>query len=70
MATRETSASRSIWLRIFGTSTRQVTGLRTRGLSAKETIAACKPKIISAYPDWEHPGLIDWEVNYFQAKTS
>ena len=49
---------------------RQVTGLRGRGLTDKELIAASKAKIVSAYPDWEHPGLIDWEVNYFGAKTA
>ena len=49
---------------------RQVGGLRARGLTAREAISACKTKIISDYPGWEHPGLIDWEVNYFQANAS
>ena len=44
---------------------RQVKALRLRGASGKQILAECKPKIISAYPGWEHPDLIDWEVNYF-----
>ncbi len=46
----------------------QVSILRSRGATAKQIVAECKPKVIAAYPKWEHPDLLDWELNYFAAQ--
>ena len=46
----------------------EVRKLRTAGRTADQVIAALKPRIIAAYPGWEHPELIDWELGYFAAQ--
>ncbi len=48
---------------------RQVRAFRTVGKSADEIIREYKPQIIAAYPNWEHPSLIDWEINYFASQV-
>ncbi len=42
----------------------QVKALRAAGMSAERIRAEYKPKLVSAYPDWEHPQLVDLELNY------
>jgi glyoxylase-like metal-dependent hydrolase (beta-lactamase superfamily II) len=47
---------------------RRVRALRQTGKSADEILRVAKPEIVSAYSGWEHPGLIDWEINYYAAQ--
>jgi len=49
---------------------RKVRALRVTGKSADQIIRDYKPDIVAAAPDWEHPSLIDWEINYFAAQPS
>ncbi len=49
---------------------RKVRALRAAGKTAEEIIREDKPEIIAATPDWEHPDLLDWEINYFAAQPS
>lgn len=49
---------------------RRVRALRQAGKSADEILREAKPEIVSAYPRWEHPGLIDWEINYYAAQPA
>ncbi len=49
---------------------RRVRGMQSRGASAEQIVAGCKPQIMAAYPNWEHPGLLDWELNYFAARKA
>ncbi len=44
--------------------------LRQAGQTADQIIAEYKPKVIAAYPGWEHPELIDWEIGYFAAQSA
>lgn len=44
---------------------RRVRELRAEGRSAEEIIRDYKPDVIAAYPYWENPDFIDWEINYF-----
>lgn len=48
----------------------EVRGLRQRGRTPAQILAASKSRIVAAYPGWEHPGLIDWEVGYFAARPT
>ncbi len=45
-----------------------VRAFRQTGKSANEILRMVKPEIVSAYPGWEHPDLIDWEINYYAAQ--
>jgi len=47
---------------------RRVRTLQRAGKSAVEIHRVAKPEIISAYPGWDYPDLIDWEVNYAAAQ--
>ena len=49
---------------------REVRRLRRAGWTADQVTAEYKPKIIAAYPGWENPGLIDWQLNYFNANPA
>ncbi|WP_428531774.1 hypothetical protein [Rhodopila sp.] len=49
---------------------RRVRALRSAGQSVGEIIRDYKPRIIAAPPDWQHPGLIDWDINYFAAQPA
>ncbi len=49
---------------------RQVRALRKQGQAPGQIVAEIKPKIIAAYPTWEHPGLIDWELQCFAAQPA
>jgi len=40
------------------------------GKSADDILRVAKPEIVSAYPGWEHPDLIDWEINYYAAQPA
>ena len=42
---------------------RRVRTLRRAGKSADENHRVAKPEIVSAYPGWDHPDLIGWEIN-------
>jgi len=48
---------------------RQVRALRTTGTSPDKVLADLKPKIMQAYQDWDHPNLLDLEINYFAAQA-
>ena len=48
---------------------REVRMLRLQGKSAEDIIREYKPEIVAAFPGWEHPGLIDWEINYFASQV-
>ncbi len=41
---------------------RMVRALRARGLTPDQIVAQAKSAVIAAYPDWEHPNLIDLEI--------
>jgi len=43
--------------------------LRQAGRTADQIIVEYKPKVIAAYPGWEHPDLINWEIGYFAAQA-
>ena len=43
---------------------RQVRAMLTSGTPVERILAECKPQIVAAYPDWEHPHLLDREINY------
>lgn len=47
---------------------REVGELRKAGKNAEEIIRVYKPQLVERYPKWDHPGLIDWELNYFSAQ--
>jgi len=49
---------------------REVRRLRQGGRTFDQTIAEYKPRVISDYPGWEHPDLIDWEIRYFAAQSA
>jgi glyoxylase-like metal-dependent hydrolase (beta-lactamase superfamily II) len=49
---------------------RHVRALRASGKSAQDILSEYKPEIVSAYPSWEHPALIDWEINYFASQPA
>ncbi len=49
---------------------RQVRALREQGRTPDQIIVECKPRIIAAYPTWENPRLIDWEIQYFAARPA
>ena len=46
----------------------KVRAARAAGASPEKVLRTLRPDIIAADPDWEHHGLIDWEVNYFAAR--
>ncbi len=48
---------------------REVRMLRLQGKSAEDIIREYKPEIVAAFPGWERPGLIDWEINYFASQV-
>ena len=48
----------------------EVRMLRQAGQAPGQIIAELKPKVIAAYPGWEHPNLIDWEIGYFAARPT
>lgn len=41
---------------------------RQAGRTAEQIIAEYKPEVVAAYPGWEHPQLIDWEIGYFASR--
>jgi glyoxylase-like metal-dependent hydrolase (beta-lactamase superfamily II) len=41
-----------------------VAALHAAGFTADQMIAQCKPKIINAFPDWQHPELLDLQTRY------
>ena len=43
---------------------RQVRTMRASGMPAERILAECKPQLVAAHPDWEHPQLLDLEINY------
>ena len=43
---------------------RGVTALRTAGVSPDQIVAKYKPKVVSAYPDWQHPEILDLQLRY------
>ena len=47
---------------------RRARGFAATGKSADEILREAKAEIVSAYPRWEHPDLIDWEINYYAAQ--
>jgi len=49
---------------------RRVKVLQQAGKSADDILRVAKPEIVSAYPGWEHPSLIDWEINYYAAEPA
>ncbi len=49
---------------------RRVRALREAGKPADAIVRKIKPDIVAAFPGWEHPDLIDWEVNYFAAQPA
>ena len=49
---------------------RRVRALRAAGKPADAILREAKPDIIAAFPGWEHPDLIDWEINYFAAQPA
>ncbi|WP_420971108.1 MBL fold metallo-hydrolase [Bradyrhizobium sp. B120] len=49
---------------------RRVRALRQAGKAADAILREAKPDIVSAYPRWEHPGLIDWEISYYAAQPA
>lgn len=49
---------------------REVRRLRQAGRTFDQIIAEYKPTVISDYPGWEHPDLIDWEIRYFAAQSA
>jgi len=42
----------------------QVKALKASGLSSEQILPEYEPKLIAAYPDREHPQLIDSHTNY------
>lgn len=48
---------------------REVRRLRQGGRTFDQIIAEYKPRVMSDYPGWEHPDLIDWEIRYFAAQS-
>ena len=49
---------------------RQVRALREQGRTPDQITAECKPRITAAYPTWENPGLLDWEIQYFATRSA
>jgi glyoxylase-like metal-dependent hydrolase (beta-lactamase superfamily II) len=49
---------------------RRVRVLLRAGKSTDDILRVAKPEIVSAYPGWEHPDLIDWEINYYAAQPA
>ena len=49
---------------------RTVQALRAAGRSPEAIVREAKPDIVAANPGWEHPDLIDWEINYFAAQPA
>jgi glyoxylase-like metal-dependent hydrolase (beta-lactamase superfamily II) len=49
---------------------REVRRRRKAGQTVDQIIAAYKPTVISDYPRWEHPDLINWEIGYFAAQAA
>lgn len=48
---------------------RRMTGeLARQGLDAPATVAAVKPKVLAAYPDWHYPEWIDFAVRTYLAQ--
>ena len=43
---------------------------RARGQTAAEILAAYKPEIVAAYPTWENPQYIDWQLNYLLSRSA
>jgi hypothetical protein len=39
-------------------------------LPVDEILRVAKSEIVSAYPGWEHPDLIDWEINDYAAQPA
>lgn len=48
----------------------EVRRLQQAGQTVGQIVAERKPKVVSAYPGWEHPGLSDWEIGYFAAQSA
>ena len=49
---------------------RRVRALAASGKGAAEIIRDDKPSLAAVTPDWQHPDLIDWEINYFVANPT
>lgn len=54
----------------IGAVGRQVRASRAAGKTADAIIRETKPAIVAAHPGWEHPDLLDWEINYFAAQPA
>lgn len=48
----------------------EVRAFRQAGRAPDQIIAELKPRIIAAYPGWENPNLLDWEIGYFAAQPT
>ncbi len=48
----------------------EVRALRQAGRAPNQIIAELKPRLIAAYPGWENPNLLDWEIGYFAAQPA
>lgn len=48
----------------------EVRTLRQAGRAPDQIIAELKSRIIAAYPGWENPNLLDWEIGYFAAQPT
>ncbi len=48
---------------------RHVGALRAAGNSVNEVVADYKPKVLQAYPSWDHPNLLDFELRYFASQA-
>ena len=49
---------------------RKVRALRAAGKTAEQIIRDDKPGMIAETPGWDHPDLLDWQINYFAAQAS
>ncbi len=47
---------------------RGVTAPRASGQSVEKVAIEYKPKIMSAYPDWQHPEMLDLQIHYVASK--
>ena len=48
----------------------RVRTMRAAGMSADRIRTECKPQLLAEYPTWEHPQLVDLELNYNAALES
>jgi hypothetical protein len=66
----DSGGSGSRWRRRSRAVGRRVRALRTAGMTAEQIIHTEKPAIVAQYPDWQHPGLLDWQIDYFAAQPT